>query len=279
VQIVGPGFERDVDDAPARPSVLGVVGVGLDLELFHRVHRGREVVAAARAVGRAVEEEFVRGEAPAVEGPGGAALVVEGAQARRAGGPEGRHLPVHSSGQAVQHEDHAAVEGHVLHHFAIDDLAEAAAGGIEQGGLPRDLDRLAHAAELELDVQGRVLADGQPDPRLDELAETLHLRLDAIGAWDQESRGVDAVGLGHGLPADAGAFVGDGDGDSGKGASRGIGDPAEYGAAKLLGGGEGRGSQEGQDARRDAGTPRRSDHERNHAHLLGLRPWFNCLNR
>ena len=276
VHVVGPALERGVDDAAARAAVLRVVGVGLDLELFDRVHGRREVVAAARAVGRAVEQELVGGQPASVERPGRAALVVERPQPRGAGGAEGRHLPVHASGQPVQHEDHAPVEGHVLHHLAVDDLAQAAAGRVEQRGLGADLDRLAHVAQLEPDVHGGVLSDGQRDARLHVPAEAGHLHLDAVLAGDQEARGVDAVGLGHGLPAHTGALVDDGDGGPGDGGSVGIGDAAEDGAAELLSGGEGGRREEGKDDGGQTSVVPRSDHEMGHAHPL-VRP-FKCLN-
>src|SRR5207247_2919598 len=99
VRLVATVLQGRVDDAAAGPPVLGVVGVGLDLELLHCIRGGREVVATARAVGSPVQEELVGGQAAAVERPGGAALVVEGAEARGARGPEGRDLPVHASRQ------------------------------------------------------------------------------------------------------------------------------------------------------------------------------------
>ena len=62
VEAVGARLQRHVDDAAGGAPVLRVVGVGLDLELLHRVgrrHVGDVVAALVGVVRGAVEQELV----------------------------------------------------------------------------------------------------------------------------------------------------------------------------------------------------------------------------
>ena len=80
VRRVGAALQRHVDDAAAGLAVLRVIGVGLDLELLHRIdrrHVGDVVAARLRVIGRAVQQELVIGCAAAVDAPVGDGAVVE----------------------------------------------------------------------------------------------------------------------------------------------------------------------------------------------------------
>ena len=62
MQGIGAALQRDVDDAAAGVAVLRIVGVGLDLELLHRVdrrHIGQVIGAGLRIIRRPVQQEFV----------------------------------------------------------------------------------------------------------------------------------------------------------------------------------------------------------------------------
>src|SRR5262249_7735975 len=148
--------------------------------------RRREVVAAPGAIRRAVEKVFIGRRAPAIQRPRRAAEVIERTQSGSPGGPEGRHLPDDAHGELVEHEDHAAIQWHCLHLLLVDYLAHASGSRIEQGRIRFDGDRFADGPYFHGYVDGNLLVDLDSDSGLRELAKSLALDLNAVGARYQE---------------------------------------------------------------------------------------------
>src|SRR5262249_21202215 len=234
MKLVAAALERHIDDTAASAPILRVVGGSLDFELPDGVDRRREVVAAPGAIGRAVEKIFIGCRAPAIHRPRRAAEVIERTQSGSPGGPEGRHLPDDADGELVEHEDHAAIQGHRLDLLLVDHLAHASGSRIEQGCVRFDGDRFADRPYFHGYVDCNLLVDLDGDSGLREFAKPLPLDFNPVGARYQEGDVVRSVGFGHGFGASIGLFVSDGYSCAGYRGSRGVCDAPEYRPAELL---------------------------------------------
>ena len=235
---IRPRLGRD-RDRPARGApVLRGVGARHDLELLDRVdRRARDLrrqlldVLRDRVVVDAVEQEVVLERAVAVHvhaagaARGGAAALFREAVALHSGHQHHQVVPVADRERQPRHRG-------LVDHGADDRLRR-----VEQArGLPHR-DGLAHAADLEREVDACALAHLE-DHGARLRAEARGLGQHRVRAGDQVGREVDAVGRRHHARGHVRAGVGDGERGSGDdGPLLVLHGPGEHGAVHLgLGG-------------------------------------------
>ena len=234
-EVLGAGFEDDVEDAAAGFAVLGIVGVLLDGEFLDGIDDGDVgdvVVPELGVVGSAVHEEFVIGLATAIDGPFGDGAVIEGAlpDSGAAEGDAGHH--------GAKHEGVTGVEGEGLDLLLIDDADAGGGLGFEHGGFGGDGDVFGDGADFEDDFDTDDAADFEGDVFADELFESVGGDSEPVLTGAKEGDGVRTVGAGGSRRS---FVVGDVDGldaSAGDGAARRVIDVTRDGGAEVLRGSE-----------------------------------------
>ena len=136
---VGARLQRHVHDAAGGAAVLRVVGVGLHLELLHRVgrrHVGDVVAALVGVVRRAVEQEFVVAVLAAVHRKVGQRAVVERPQV------DGLRVVGDAGDQHVERYRAARLQRQLGDAVPVDDGAAIGLAGLEQRRVGGDVDCL-----------------------------------------------------------------------------------------------------------------------------------------
>ena len=121
----------------------------------------------------------------------------------------------HAQRQGGQRHRSAAVERQVFHLFGGDRLAGGRVFGIELRGIGGHLHGLRDLADIQADVDHRMVARAHVHALADEFLEPLHLSGDIVIAGQKERRGVLAAGIGERFIPGAGVSFGDGDFGSG----------------------------------------------------------------
>ena len=225
VQLIRARLVDQVQHAGQAAPVFRAVASRLHLELLHRVD-GRKHRHAVEAVhGRkrradAVDQRLHQAAANAVDRI--AHLIVRIAD-----------RALHAGREIDQRVDVARVERQRLDARVVHDLADRRRRRIEHGGVGDDADRFVEDANLQRDVDERLLLHLQHDAFLHELLEALERRFQPIAAGRQIRDDVGAASVGRGLAAGVRARIDGDDGDAGQHGAIGI----FHGAEERAGGG------------------------------------------
>ena len=152
--------------------------------------------------------------------------------------------------------DVAGEQGDAVDGFSGDQLADGGVAGIDERGGFSDGDDLTDLADLEDEVDGGDLVNGDADILLDHGAKALGGGADLVGSGRQRDKVVEAGAGGDGGELGAGSRVRGGDGGPGNDGTGGVGDETADAAAAGLGGGQCGG---GEESRGEGGLPKKED--------------------
>ena len=219
VEGIGAGLGHGVHRRGRMVAVLRRQRIRFDLELLHRVReRQRQAQAVHRLVVRAAVERVGHPRRQAAgDDDGGVRIAayagVHDVAARRIG----RALAAGRQ-TCLEHEllELTAVQRQLEHLLVRDHLADAGIPRLDErrGALHRD--RLGELSELQRDVERRIRIHLQDDAGLNEFAEALQLRIEAVGANRQVLQDVGTRLVAHCGAHEAGFGLRDRDGDARK---------------------------------------------------------------